>query len=106
MYGGGQQIRDWIHVDDHCDAIWTLDQQNIINDKFNVASGHEFPNLTITQKILDLLNKPYNLIGVSNDRPGQDQRYGTDFSKLSKTTGWVPKINFDKGLEETVKFYK
>ena len=106
MYGGGQQIRDWIHVDDHCDAIWTLDQQNIINEKFNIASGCELPNLTITQKILDLLDKPYSLIGVSNDRPGQDQRYGTDFSKLRKTTGWFPKIDLDKGLSETVDFYK
>ena len=106
MYGGGQQIRDWIYVNDHCCAIWTLDQQNIINEKFNIASGHELPNITITQKILDLLDKPHSLIGVSNDRPGQDQRYGTDFSKLSKTTGWFPKINFDKGLAETVDFYK
>ena len=106
MYGGGQQIRDWIHVDDHCDAIWTLDQQNIINDKFNIASGCELPNITITKKILDLLDKPHSLIGVSNDRPGQDQRYGTDFSKLSKTTGWVPKIVFDDGLRETVDWYQ
>ena len=106
MYGGGQQIRDWIYVDDHCNAIWTLDQQNIINDKFNIASGCELPNIVITKKILDLLDKPHSLIGVSNDRPGQDQRYGTDFSKLSKTTGWFPKIDFDKGLQETVEFYK
>ena len=95
MYGGGQQIRDWIYVEDHCNAIWTLDQQNIINDKFNIASGCELPNIVITKKILDFLDKPYSLIGVSNDRPGQDQRYGTDFSKLNKTTGWTPKKEFE-----------
>ena len=106
MHDGGEQLRDWIHVDDHCDAIWTLDQQNIINEKFNIASGHEYPNIIITKKILDLLDKPHILIGVSNDRPCQDQRYGTDFSNLSKTTGWFPKIDFDKGLAETVEFYK
>ena len=105
MYGGGQQIRDWIYVEDHCNAIWTLDQQNIINDKFNIASGCELPNIVITKKILDLLDKPYSLIGVSNDRPGQDQRYGTDFSKLNKTTGWAPKKEFEVGLKQTVEWY-
>ena len=105
MYGGGQQIRDWIYVEDHCNAIWTLDQQNIINDKFNIASGCEFPNIVITKKILDLLDKPHSLIGVSNDRPGQDQRYGTDFSKLNKTTGWTPKKEFEDGLKQTVEWY-
>ncbi len=105
MYGGGQQIRDWIYVEDHCNAIWTLDQQNIINDKFNIASGCELPNIVITKKILDLLDKPYSLIGVSNDRPGQDQRYGTDFSKLNKTTGWTPKKEFEDGLKQTVEWY-
>ena len=105
MYGGGQQIRDWIYVEDHCNAIWTLDQQNIINDKFNIASGCELPNIVITKKILDLLDKPYSLIGVSNDRPGQDQRYGTDFSKLNKTTGWTSKKEFEVGLKQTVEWY-
>ena len=105
MYGGGQQIRDWIYVEDHCNAIWTLDQQNIINDKFNIASGCELPNIVITKKILDLLDKPHSLIGVSNDRPGQDQRYGTDFSKLNKTTGWTPKKEFEDGLKQTVEWY-
>ena len=105
MYGGGQQIRDWIYVEDHCNALWTLDQQNIINDKFNIASGCELPNIVITKKILDLLDKPHSLIGVSNDRPGQDQRYGTDFSKLNKTTGWTPKKEFEVGLKQTVEWY-
>ena len=105
MYGGGQQIRDWIYVEDHCNAIWTLDQQNIINDKFNIASGCELPNIVITKKILDLLDKPYSLIGVSNDRPGQDKRYGTDFSKLNKKTGWTSKKEFEVGLKQTVEWY-
>ena len=105
MYGGGQQIRDWIYVNDHCCAIWTLDQQNILNDKFNIAAGHELPNIEVTKKILDILDKPHSLIGVSNDRPGQDQRYGTDYSKLHKRTGWVPQEKFDTALESTVEWY-
>jgi dTDP-glucose 4,6-dehydratase len=105
MYGGGQQIRDWIYVKDHCCAIWTLDQQNILNDKFNIAAGHELPNIEVTKKILDILDKPHSLIGTSNDRPGQDQRYGTDYSKLHKRTGWVPQEKFDEALESTVEWY-
>ena len=106
MHDGGEQIRDWIHVQDHCDAIWTLDKQNVLNDKFNIGGSCELQNIEVTKKILDLLDKPYSLIGVSHDRPGVDKRYGTDFSKLTERTGWVPQIKFDEGLQETVNFYK
>ena len=106
MHDGGEQIRDWIHVNDHCDAILTLDKQNVINDKFNIGGGCELQNIQVTKKILDLLDKPYSLIGVDNARPGVDKRYGTDFSKLTERTGWIPQVEFDKGLLETVDFYK
>tara|TARA_R100001443_G_scaffold25146_1_gene37820 strand:+ start:288 stop:1220 length:933 start_codon:yes stop_codon:yes gene_type:complete len=105
MHDGGEQIRDWMHVDDHCSAIWTLDQQKVLNDKFNIGGGCEVQNIEVTRMILDMLNKPHSLIGVSNDRPGVDKRYGTDFSKLTKRTGWVPQIPFDAGLGGTVRFY-
>ena len=105
MHDGGEQIRDWIHVDDHCSAIWTLDQQKVLNDKFNVGGACELQNIEVTKKILDMMNKPHSLIGVSNDRPGVDKRYGTDFSKLTERTGWVPQIPFDAGLAGTVSFY-
>jgi len=106
MHDGGEQIRDWIHVDDHCDAIWTLDKHNILNEKFNIGGGCELQNIQVTKKILDILDKPNSLIGFSNERPGVDKRYGTDFSKLTQRTGWIPTISFDKGLQETVEFYK
>ena len=105
MHDGGEQIRDWMHVDDHCCAIWTLDQKKVLNDKFNIGGGCEVQNIEVTRKILDMLNKPHSLIGVSNDRPGVDKRYGTDFSKLTERTGWVPQIPFDAGLGGTVRFY-
>ena len=105
MHGGGHQIRDWIYVEDHCRAIWTLDEQNILNDKYNISAGHELPNIEVTKKILDILGKPYSLIGTSNERPGLDQRYATDYSKLRKKTGWVPKAKFDNALKDTVKWY-
>ena len=105
MYGGGQQIRDWIYVEDHCRAIWTLDEQNILNDKFNISAAHELPNIEVTKKILSILDKPHTLIGTSNERPGQDQRYATDYSKLRKKTGWIPKAKFDEALKDTVEWY-
>ena len=105
MHGGGHQIRDWIYVEDHCRAIWTLDEQNILNDKFNISAGHELPNIEVTKKILDILDKPYSLIGKSNERPGLDQRYATDYSKLRKKTGWGPKAKFDNALQDTIKWY-
>ena len=63
-------------------------------------------NIEVTRKVLDLLDKPYSLIGIDNARPGVDKRYGTDFSKLTQRTGWIPSVEFDKGLSETVDFYK
>ena len=105
MHGGGHQIRDWIYVEDHCRAIWTLDEQNILNDKYNISAAHELPNIEVTKKILDILDKPYSLIGKSNERPGLDQRYATDYSKLRKKTGWVPKAKFDEALQDTIEWY-
>ena len=105
MYGGGHQIRDWIHVLDHCAAIWSLEENKVINDKFNIGGGCEVTNMDITKRILDILDKPYSLIGQSDERPGQDQRYGTDFSKLTEKTGWFPGVEFNRGLAETVKWY-
>ena len=105
MHGGGHQIRDWIYVEDHCRAIWTLDEQNILNYKYNISAGHELPNIEVTKKILDILGKPYSLIGKSNERPGLDQRYATDYSKLRKKTGWIPKAKFDEALKDTVEWY-
>ena len=106
MHDGGEQIRDWIHVQDHCDAIWMLDKQNVLNDKFNIGGSCELQNIEVTKKILDILNKPHSLIGISHERPGVYKIYGTDFSKLTERTGWIPKIKFDEGLQETVNFYK
>jgi dTDP-glucose 4,6-dehydratase len=105
MYGGGEQIRDWLHVMDHANAIWMLEEQNVLNDRFNVGGSCELKNINVTKKILDILDKPYSLIETSDERPGQDKRYGMDHSKLTNKIGWVPEVKFDKGLEDTVKWY-
>lgn len=105
MYGGGEQVRDWLHVMDHANAIWSLEQQNVLNDRFNVGGSCELKNINVTKKILDILDKPYTLIETSDERPGQDKRYGMDHSKLTRKIGWTPEIEFDKGLENTVEWY-
>lgn len=105
MYGGGQQIRDWLYVHDHCRAIWSLEEQRVMNDHFNIGGDCELQNIVVTKKILDILGKPHSLIGVSHDRPGQDKRYGMSFEKLTKTTGWIPHMDFDQALKMTVDWY-
>jgi dTDP-glucose 4,6-dehydratase len=105
MYGGGQQIRDWLYVYDHCRAIWMLEEQRVMNDRFNIGGECELRNIDVTKKILDILGKPHSLIGVSQDRPGQDKRYGMSFEKLTQRTGWIPHFDFDQALKMTVDWY-
>lgn len=105
MYGGGQQIRDWLYVYDHCRAIWMLEEQRVMNDRFNIGGECELQNIEVTKKILDILGKPHSLIGVSNYRPGQDKRYGMSFEKLTQRTGWIPHFDFDAALKMTVDWY-
>ena len=112
MYGGGHQIRDWLFVGDHCQAIWQLDEQGIINEKFNIGGRCELQNIVLSKKVMDILEKPYDLLEPSYEdhiinsfRPGQDQRYGTDFSKITKYIGWQPYSDFDEELELTVRWY-
>tara|TARA_B100001989_G_scaffold85898_1_gene59635 strand:+ start:15849 stop:16814 length:966 start_codon:yes stop_codon:yes gene_type:complete len=114
MFGGGHQIRDWIYVKDHCEAIWKIEEDKLINDKFNIGGDCELQNIVVTKKILDLLGKNYDLIGINYKdevhpapyfRPGQDSRYGTDSTKLKNKTGWSPSTDFDQGLEKTVNWY-
>ena len=105
MYGGGKQIRDWLHVHDHCRAIWSLEEHRVLNDRFNIGGNCELQNIEVTKKILDILGKPHDLIGVSNARPGQDKRYGMSYNKLTERIGWIPHMDFDYALKMTVNWY-
>jgi dTDP-glucose 4,6-dehydratase len=105
MHQGGHQIRDWLYVRDHCAAIWELEEQRIINDHFNIGGSCEKQNIDVAKMILDMMNKPHDLIGVNNERPGIDKRYGMDHSKISNRIGWRPTTDFEVGLRATVTHY-
>jgi dTDP-glucose 4,6-dehydratase len=104
VYGTGKNIRDWIHVNDHCRAIEFLLERGNYGEIYNIGGGHEKSNLEITRKILDLLSRDESMIEYVKDRPGHDFRYSLDCSKLH-ALGWKPIHSFDEALEETVTWY-
>ncbi len=114
VYGDGQQIRDWLYVEDHAAAIWLVLQRGRIGETYNVGGLNERPNLEIVQRICALLDRmspradsrPYaQQITYVADRPGHDRRYAIDSAKLRRELGWQPKENFDTGIEKTVDWY-
>ncbi len=105
LYGDGMQIRSWIYVLDHVQAIENLISKGRTGEVYNITAWNEITNKTIVEKILNLLGKPINLIEYVNDRPGHDRRYSIDASKIQKQTGWKPKYEFEQALKETVDWY-
>ena len=114
VYGTGENIRDWLYVEDHCDAIYTILQKGTIGETYNVGGNNEIKNIQIVEVICDVLNdihpagsgKSYHeLITFVKDRPGHDFRYAIDASKLKKEIGWEPKESFNTGIQKTIKWY-
>ena len=105
VYGTGKNIRDWIHVNDHCRAVEFLLDNGIPGEVYNIGGGHEKTNLEITDTILELLGKDKSMVEYVTDRPGHDFRYSLDCSKLQKM-GWKPRYSFEDALEETVTWYR
>jgi len=104
VYGTGKNIRDWIHVRDHCRAVEFVLNKGNIGEIYNIGGGNEKTNIEITKKILTLLKKDDSMIEYVTDRPGHDFRYSLDCSKLSKM-GWRPRYSFEGGLQDTVDWY-
>ena len=104
VYGDGMQIRDWMHVEDHCAGIWHAMTHGVSGEVYNVGGGHEVPNIEITRAILELTGRDANLIRHVADRPGHDRRYALDTTKL-RALGWAPIHTFVDGLAETVDWY-
>ena len=105
LYGNGEQVRDWIYVEDHCSAVESVLERGKIGETYLVSSRNEQRNIDVVKKILLILGKPQDLIYFTADRPGHDVRYSINPEKLEKATGWKPSFSFDKALELTVKMY-
>jgi dTDP-glucose 4,6-dehydratase len=114
VYGDGKNIRDWLYVEDHCEAIWQIMTSGRIGQTYNIGGNAEMENILIVQMICDILdeikppadgNPRRNLITFVKDRPGHDRRYAIDFSKLKKELGWSPKESFKSGLRKTINWY-
>lgn len=106
VYGDGQQIRDWIHVLDHCRGVEAAWRRGASGEVYNFGGRCEMTNLDLTRLLLRLLGKPDALIKYVADRPGHDRRYAIDCAKAERELGWAPQVAFDKGLAETIEWYK
>jgi dTDP-glucose 4,6-dehydratase len=105
VYGDGLQIRDWLHVRDHCSAIWRVLQAGRPGQVYNIGGRCEKTNLELTHLLLETLGKPDSLIRYVKDRPGHDRRYAIDCSKIERELGWQPQVAFTDGLRSTVDWY-
>ncbi|MCK5080873.1 MAG: dTDP-glucose 4,6-dehydratase [Candidatus Moranbacteria bacterium] len=106
IYGTGENIRDWIHVDDHNRGVEMIIEKGIIGETYCLGGDTEKTNLEIIEKILEIMGKKKDQIEYIEDRKGHDLRYAIDFSKAKSELGWEPQIAFEKGLKETIEWYK
>ena len=105
VYGDGANIRDWVHVSDHCKAIDFILQKGTVGEVYNVGASEEIPNIKLIKQILDVLGKPYELITYVPDRLGHDLRYAVDSSKVQRL-GWRPERTMEDTLERIVQWYR
>jgi dTDP-glucose 4,6-dehydratase len=105
VYGDGLNVRDWIHVRDHCAAIDRVWRHGRVGEVYNIGGRCEWTNLRLTETLLDVMGKPRSLIRYVKDRPGHDRRYAIDCGKIERELGWRPAIAFDDGLRDTVRWY-
>ncbi len=106
IYGDGLNVRDWIHVEDHCRGLDLVLHQGKEGEVYNIGGQSEKTNLSVARTILDHLGKPHSLLRFVTDRPGHDRRYAIDFSKIQKTLGWAPSISFEEGIRQTIDWYQ
>jgi dTDP-glucose 4,6-dehydratase len=105
VYGDGKNVRDWIHVEDHCRALRAVLEKGRAGEIYNIGGDGERTNLEIIETILHVLKKSKDLMQFVADRPGHDRRYAIDFSKIRQDLGWSPSVSLTHGLEETVQWY-
>lgn len=106
VYGTGENVRDWIHVRDHCRGIDAALQRGRPGEVYNFGGRHEMTNIALTRLLLETVGKDDSLIHYVTDRPGHDHRYAIDCSKAERELGWTPEVTFAEGLRETVRWYE
>jgi dTDP-glucose 4,6-dehydratase len=106
VYGDGLNVRDWVHVRDHCAAVHRVWRDGRPGEVYNVGGRCELTNLQLTHALLEVLGKPRSLIRYVKDRPGHDRRYAIDCGKIERELGWRPEVPFERGLRETVQWYR
>lgn len=105
VYGDGQQVRDWIYVDDHCRALVAVLENGVPGETYNIGGNNEIANLDLVKLLLRELRKPESLITFVKDRPGHDRRYAINDAKIKQQLGWEPQFSFKKAIPETVRWY-
>ena len=105
VYGKGENVRDWLYVEDHCSAIDLIIRGGRVGEVYNIGGHNERTNLDVVKTILRTLGKPESLIRFVTDRPGHDLRYAIDASKIKNELGWVPQTTFDTGIQSTIEWY-
>ena len=105
VYGNGRNVRDWIYVDDHCEAIWDVYERGVRGQAYNIGARNEQHNIDVVRAILDALGKPHSLITYVTDRPGHDRRYAIDPTLVETELGWKPATAWTEGLQQTIDWY-
>jgi len=105
VYGSGLNVRDWLHVDDHCFGIYLALTKGTAGEVYNIGGGTELTNIELTKKILSLMGRDDSSIDYVEDRKGHDLRYSVDISKITRELGYKPRINWETGLRETIEWY-
>ncbi|MFN0061414.1 MAG: dTDP-glucose 4,6-dehydratase [Myxococcaceae bacterium] len=105
VYGDGANVRDWLHVEDHCSALTLVLEKGRPGEAYNIGGGAERRNIDLVKTLLSTLKKPESLIQFVKDRPGHDRRYAIDPTKIRNELGWKPERTFEQGLSETVRWY-
>ena len=105
VYGKGENVRDWLYVEDHCSAINSIIRNGRVGEVYNIGGHNEKTNIYVVKKILEILGKSEDLINYVTDRPGHDMRYAIDPTKIHSELGWLPATSFDEGIEKTVRWY-
>ena len=103
VYGDGKQIRDWLYVQDHCEALIEVWKHGVVGEKYNIGGECETQNIDLIKKIISLMGKDESMIEYVKDRPGHDRRYSTDISKIIKDLNWKPRFDINDGLTKTIE---